>query len=150
MDDLVRRAMMGDQQAQVECTRRGITLPCPKCFGPVKVAIIKYDRSGVEMEYKCQRCKLSVRYTQPFIMDDSASADLSALSQWNRMSAPPIGRCKDCANWDKEHRAGRESLGNYVCVCHEWSDEEYGHMRYTPFDGFCNNFEPKEEPNNEE
>ena len=149
MEDIERRALMGDRKAQKECTRMGITLPCPKCLGPVKVAIVKADRGCIEMEYKCKKCKLTARYTQPFIMDESAASDLSALSQWNRMSAPPLGRCVDCANWDKEHRAGRESLGNYVCVCHEWSDEEDGHFRYTPPDGFCNNFELMEETNNE-
>lgn len=147
MEDIVRRAMMGDRQAQAECTRHGITLPCPKCRGNVKAVIIKYDQSGVEMEYKCQRCKLSVRYTQPFIMDDSASADLSALSQWNRMSAPPIGRCKDCANWDENQI---ESILGYECACWALSDENLGHIVYTKPDGFCNNFEPKEETTNEE
>lgn len=31
MTDLERRALLGDRQAQDECTRRGIVLPCPFC-----------------------------------------------------------------------------------------------------------------------
>lgn len=40
MTDLERRALLGDQQAQEECTRRGIVLACPFCGGS---AMIEYD-----------------------------------------------------------------------------------------------------------
>lgn len=33
MTDLERRALLGDRQAQEECTRKGIVLPCPFCGG---------------------------------------------------------------------------------------------------------------------
>lgn len=33
MTDLERRALLGDKQAQEECTRRGIVLTCPLCKG---------------------------------------------------------------------------------------------------------------------
>ena len=29
--ELIRRALLGDQEAQEECTRRGIVLPCAFC-----------------------------------------------------------------------------------------------------------------------
>ena len=29
--ELIRRALMGDKQAQEECTEKGIALPCPLC-----------------------------------------------------------------------------------------------------------------------
>ena len=31
MTDLERRALLGDRQAQEECTEKGIMLPCPFC-----------------------------------------------------------------------------------------------------------------------
>lgn len=31
MTELERKALMGDEQAQEECTRQGIVLPCPFC-----------------------------------------------------------------------------------------------------------------------
>lgn len=31
MTELERRALLGDRQAQEECTRLGIVLPCPFC-----------------------------------------------------------------------------------------------------------------------
>lgn len=132
MTELERLAQLGDKEAQGECTRKGITLPCPKCRGAVKAVIMKYDRSWVEMEYKCQRCKLSARYTQPFIMDDSAAADLSALAQWNRMSAPPVGRCAGCDNWYKGHCASGP------CATMETDPGFY-----------CGNFSPKKRDSHE-
>lgn len=29
--ELIRRALLGDQEAQKECTEKGIVLPCPFC-----------------------------------------------------------------------------------------------------------------------
>ena len=29
--DLIRRALLGDQDAQKQCTEKGIALPCPFC-----------------------------------------------------------------------------------------------------------------------
>jgi hypothetical protein len=29
MDNVIRQALMGDKQAQEECTAKGIALPCP-------------------------------------------------------------------------------------------------------------------------
>lgn len=31
MDSLVRKALLGDREAQRECTEKGIVLPCPFC-----------------------------------------------------------------------------------------------------------------------
>lgn len=54
-------------------------------------------------------------------------------------------RCKDCDSWDEEYSSGRKSLGNYRCICHEWSNEEDGHYRYTAEDDFCSRAERREE-----
>lgn len=54
-------------------------------------------------------------------------------------------RCKDCYSWDEEYSSGRKSLGNYRCICHEWSNEEDGHYRYTAEDDFCSYAERREE-----
>lgn len=40
MTDIERRALLGDPQAQEECTRRGIVLPCP--IGVLKRLSILY------------------------------------------------------------------------------------------------------------
>lgn len=54
-------------------------------------------------------------------------------------------RCKDCESWDEECSSGRKTLGNYRCICHEWSNEEDGHYRYTAEDDFCSYAERREE-----
>lgn len=38
MDDLIRQALLGDKQAQEECTRQGIVLPCPFCKGKARTS----------------------------------------------------------------------------------------------------------------
>lgn len=36
MNDLIRRALLGDREAQKECTRQGIALPCPNCVAKME------------------------------------------------------------------------------------------------------------------
>lgn len=33
LKELIHRALLGDEQAQQECTEKGIVLPCPFCKG---------------------------------------------------------------------------------------------------------------------
>lgn len=161
MDRITRLALMGYVDAQAEMCARGKLLPCPKCFKDSAKIIgdvedFQYPITIDELQ-STKNTRIAVACTECGIVsttyelgEDKKDTLIKLVVDWNTRSAPSLGRCVDCANWDKEHRAGRESLGNYVCVCHEWSDEEDGHFRSTPPDGFCNNFEPKEEPNNEE
>lgn len=46
MNELKRRALLGDQQAQEECTRHGILLPCPLCKKEVAHQFIKKHKEG--------------------------------------------------------------------------------------------------------
>ena len=48
-----------------------------------------------------------------------------------------VVRCRDCDSWDTEHSSGRKSLGNYVCICQEWSDGEDARWVCTGEDEFC-------------
>lgn len=57
----------------------------------------------------------------------------------------PVIRCKDCDAWYEEESVGRKSLGNYRCLCQEWSNTEYGEFRYTGEDEFCSRAERREE-----
>ena len=40
MGNLVRKALMGNKQAQEECTEKGIALPCPLCGDDVTITEI--------------------------------------------------------------------------------------------------------------
>ena len=42
MTEIERRALLGDKQAQEECTAKGIVLPCPCCGGNGK--IVKHEK----------------------------------------------------------------------------------------------------------
>ena len=68
------------------------------------------------------------------------------------MAAPAVDavevvRCKDCDCWDEEYKAGRASLGNLVCLCHEWSDFEDSRYVYTRPDEYCSRGERKTNEN---
>ena len=80
--ELKRRALLGDREAQQECTRSEIVLPCPKCG---KGKIIYWDK---KMKwYSCWDCGLKSSPKKSFE---------EALSNWNTRPAPPVGRCRDC------------------------------------------------------
>ena len=136
MTDLERRALLGDQEAQKECTEKGIALPCPHC-GAKDAEIIKYAFG--RLRYECQSCHAAT------CLHGSAKM---ALVDWNTRPAPPIGRCSECKNWDEDYSYGLSRFGIYMCACHEWSDPENGMTRYTGENDYCGHFEPKEREEN--
>lgn len=70
--------------------------------------------------------------------DEHEAKDILAMiATAPAVDAVEVVRCKDCDNWDLEHKAGRESLGNLVCPCSEWSNYEDGHSRFTRPNDFC-------------
>ena len=123
MSDLKRRAMLGDQQAQEECSRQGIALPCPCCGSDVTVNEIpphKHAFATFMPDYEggcfieCPFCNYA----------NCGKTKHEALMNHNRRPASPIGRCKDC-----KHQGTGDSD-----ICHSGMDEE-----------FCSGFEPKED-----
>lgn len=118
MTNLERRALMGDRQAQEECTRRGIVLRCPFCGGSTD------DKSGTI--FKLARIELYAhKRTGKCVYDGSMIYNLSI---WNTRQAPPIGRCGECA------KLGKGGLGYGWCG-----------NKTKQFDSFCSDFKPKEE-----
>ena len=137
MTDLVRRALLGDRQAQEECTRRGTVLPCPfcgtqpriVCSGPYK------DPQGVYSSWyvQCAKCG-TVKHgshdyftfceeTGEFVRDGNSKKE--AINKWNTRPSPPIGRCGECG----------------AHVDNKCQNTGY----YTSDSGFCNDFVPKED-----
>lgn len=115
MTDLERRALLGDRQAQEECTEKGIALPCPLCGG--KADKVVYDAAGM---FICKKCKIYKPFT--LVVDGTRKA----LAVWNTRTAPPMGRCGECAHWYKGH-----------CTHGPCATEP------TEPDFFCGSFEPK-------
>ena len=78
MIELERRALMGDQKAQDECTKQGIVLPCPCCKG--KPDLWENEIGG---NVQCEECGIRI----------NAACLHWAISRWNTRPAPPIVRC---------------------------------------------------------
>ena len=119
MTELERRALMGEQEAQLECTEKGIVLPCPFCGGE---PIIEYDTvNPFEYAVFCEDCG---------VMTTTAEEKKIAIKDWNTRPAPPIGRCRECKHLDN---AGKSPACWHTGL----------RLRSTQ-DDFCSYFEPKE------
>ena len=86
MDDIARRAMLGDRQAQDEVTARGELLPCPFCGG--KAVMIEGDDF---LTVRCESCETEKSeygdcYDEGFMLDTYGSC---LKRRWNsRVSVP--------------------------------------------------------------
>lgn len=98
MTELERRALLGDRQAQEECTAKGIVLPCPCCGDEVTLDFIPAhehpivglpDYSGGTF-IECNNCTYAM----------SGKDKQEVLMRHNSRPAPPIGRCGECRNWN--------------------------------------------------
>lgn len=129
MTELERRALMGDKQAQRDCTAKGIILPCLKCHGEVKISSVGQNGNRLEMGFRCNRCGLELVYGQYLLkggMDIFATENPTPLAQWNDRPAPPVGRCGEC----KYYFGNIPWNPNVICI----------NMKH---DDFCSYFESK-------
>ena len=99
--DLERRALLGDQQAQEECSKQEILLPCPFC-GSRKIILSNWGM----WRCWCSEC---------LGKGDDELRRRDAVRDWNRRPAPPIGRCKDCKH---------QGTGD-ADICHSGIDDEF-------------------------
>ena len=100
MTDLVRRALLGDREAQEECTRQGIVLPCPFCGAKAEIDVVKKGYKSI-ISCKTHWCGfLRHSYNNG---DTDVNAARRLLSIWNTRQGPPIVRCGECKHWYKEH-----------------------------------------------
>lgn len=91
MTDLERRALLGDREAQEECTRQGIVLPCSFCGGEAR-AFLRQPYTRNRHWYRCRKC-LSKSH--------GYSTAEAALAAWNTRHAPPLVRCVECKHWGR-------------------------------------------------
>ena len=107
MTDLERRALLGDQQAQEECTRQGIVLRCPFCGGEASVSCDPdgtVDAMGRAWAYTvvCNKCCAT---------SGLGFSQIMMIKKWNTRPAPPIGRCGECEHWADWGACGRPDNG---------------------------------------
>lgn len=119
MDDMERRAMLGDEKAQKECTEKGVMLPCPFC--KCKVSDLKNTESIKWFWRKCRFCGAE---------SPAQETEFKANWAWNTRTPIPLGRCKDCAY---KERAKVNDKGFLICPASgmEITDDDY-----------CSYFEP--------
>ena len=131
---LIRRALMGYQEAQKECTEKGIVLPCPFC-GNEYPAITSIQGYGIEI--KCQHCNITFSRDSYSYGRTKELCKSVTLGAWNTRPAPPVGKCRDCKFY--------MVLGH--CQVHSQVADECGpglSVEMLP-DDFCSYFTPKEE-----
>ena len=120
MTDLERRALLGDAEAQRECTEKGIVLGCWRCGGDAEVKCV----STVGRPLYAVSCKK--HYCGAY--GCAHRTEKEAISYWNTRPAPPIGRCRECAS--------ACNPGKNIVTC------EIFERDMMP-DDFCSQFEPK-------
>lgn len=121
--ELIRRALMGSQEAQQECTEKGIVLPCWRCGGESEIQEL---HTGGKPIYA-----VTCKKTYCGAYGCAHSTQQKAREYWNTRPAPPVGRCKDCLWYLPISKRCKYSLGGLWGEVNELS--------------FCNCFEPKED-----
>lgn len=129
MTELERRALLGDQQAQEECTEKGIVLPCPFCG---KNAGLIADNGIRVMCLDCGAMTPSYVDKITNFVPDRCAAKI-VVRKWNTRPAPLVGRCSECGHSTVDLDYGKT-----------WCNLTLGCREVKP-DGFCNEFKPKED-----
>lgn len=129
MTELERRALLGDKQAQKECTEKGIVLPCWRCGGEAEVNELPIG----DKPLYAVACKK--HYCGAYGAGNRSAA--KALEDWNTRPAPPIGRCGECKHW-----GGIDEYGDGFCHNPDGIDN------IAKSEDFCSYFEPKEREEN--
>ena len=131
---LIRRALMGDKQAQEECTEKGIALPCPCCCASVDIVCVPaHEHKILDLPayqggcfIECTGCTYAI----------SGENKKEVLKAHNTRPAPPVGRCGECKCWQRN--------GSDWGSCSKWYTEDKVQAFMLKTD-FCSSFEPREE-----
>ena len=123
MDELIRRALMEDEQAQQECTEKGIVLPCWRCGGESEIQEL---HTGGKPIYA-----VTCKKTYCGAYGCACSTQQKAIEYWNTRPAPPVGRCKDCLWYLPISKRCKYNIGGL-----------WGEVNGL---SFCSCFEPKED-----
>ena len=96
MTNLERLALLGNKEAQKECTEKGILVPCPLCGGETKTSETTTDKEN-KFEFGwigCQHCRCFINYI------NNEKGKRQAIEAWNTRQAPPISRCEECMHYN--------------------------------------------------
>lgn len=134
--ELIRRALLGNREAQQECTEKRIALPCPYC-GSDKLYVdapYRSDDIPVEMinDVDCDYDGFCISCNCGHYIEVEHGTFKDTLIKWNTRPVPPVGRCGKC-------KAKEETIVNDkgFLIC------PVSGMEITDND-FCSYFRPKE------
>lgn len=153
MTDLERRALLGDKQAQKECTEKGIVLPCPFCGLEAEI-YTRYDCLEKYVNFKREipnNAKIIYEKKYPnqpkyyvyrelvYIPRCTSTSCIGrnsrkfesrneAIEAWNTRHVPPVRRCGDCKNVC--------NVGDNIVTCDIFERDMMP-------DDFCSQFEPR-------
>ena len=158
MTDIERRALLGDLQAQNECTRRGIVLPCPHCKGNGKVSfrdslfVGQNFRGDKKLTYRiqviCNKCKSRGKpiFTEPLVNPKPY------ITKWGNSYSSQSDVCKEetekflpyvvaaVSEWNTRPAPPIGRCGE----CAAYIDNKCANTGYYKSEsGFCDDFEPK-------
>lgn len=120
--ELIRRALLGDQEAQKQCTEKGIVLSCPFCGASGDDVNLDYNSDISQFWIHCWKC-----HADGPLANYNAN---DAFALWNTRPAPPVGRCLECRHLVLGDHYRKCNIGNFCAVS---------------YDSFCCFFEPREE-----
>lgn len=134
--ELIRRALMGDKQAQQACTDKGIALTCPYCGSDTLYVDAPYHSDDIPAEMindiDCDYDGFCVSCSCGNYIEVEHGTFKDTLAKWNTRPAPPVGKCCECKAKEK---AVVNDKGFLICPV--------SGMEITDND-FCSYFQPKE------
>ena len=132
MTELERKALMGDREAQEECTRLGVVLPCAHCGNNAKIKYVSLETGlyGYTSETYMSSAPGFIKCNECGISTIQRNSVFQALTEWNTRPAPPVGRCGECAN--------ACDVGDNLVRCDIFD------VDMMPND-FCSHFKPKQQ-----
>lgn len=131
--ELIRRALLGDQEAQKECTEKGIVLSCPFCGASGDDVNLDYNSDISQFWIHCWKC-----HADGPLANYNAN---DAFALWNTRPAPPVGRCGEC----KHAYINFFSASSGTALCRLWTNKTEGIQMVMQQNDFCSYFEPKGE-----
>lgn len=131
--ELIRRALMGDQEAQKECTEKNIVLPCPFCGASGDDINLDYNSDISQFWIHCWKC-----HADGPLANYNAN---DAFALWNTRPAPPVGRCGEC----KHAYINFFSASSGTALCRLWTNKTEGIQMVMQQNDFCSYFEPRDE-----
>lgn len=169
--ELIRRALLGDSEAQKQCTEKNIVLPCAHCLGNGKVSFKDHlflgqnfygDKKIIyRVQVICNKCKSRGKpvFTQPLVNPNpyitkwgNNYAETEVCKKETERFLPYVLDAIYGWNTRPAPPIGRcgecrfyTALGH--CKVHSQEPDQYGSGAYVEMlpDDYCSYFEPREE-----